>query len=1324
MDPIGGMIDGLTSIVKNNLSKKDTEKKDLDLKSITSFTEDIEKDLQEIQKDLEKGDSFFIKTMKAAIQAIDPRDVKSQEVFNKKMQASLNISAIKSSDIKVSKSDRIGAVVIANILESIKDTYSTHALAQATDFRIFSHDIIANFIETNKILSKISTTLPTLSAVPAVVDTKAEEKQGTKEERGLDQVTAVALFAGDATKSLEFTKSFKMLTEEVATLRDFDSEKISTVFGKLVDFSAEASEMIDKTTLDVSRIVDFEKSYVELVNATNTVTQAVESLKTPVIKFDFDAIKDFMTSYDSFLKSEGDVAVSLREQRQVSKTIAGSFEDIGKIFEAIDKVKTRPQLVVTGKAAFKGLDVWIKNLAKTSNTFKKHNAAIQDIKKTVKPIGQVAKSLNEISDSIEHSNGLGVKLWFKVKFTSFAWVKLWLKKIDEAFRPLSKQGATKKIAELIKPVRQVSESLLLISESINKSFFSLMKSNILWGSTTGRKDPFRGVVNFFTLAEESLSKNLPKNTKFKQMSKNLKEATTFVKSLSAFTMTLVAMSPVFILFGGLTRLLSGVVIKAIESTSEVINSMNSLIEEMNDLKPTSVLKATAACLLLIPFYVALTAAMFGTVIAGVLTLAFNAIGGPALLQEVKMVVTGIGEVITTAGTAIPLPVALLATASMFCTVVFMTALATALIPTIIASALSMAVIALGGGMTILTVVTSTFIPVAMMIGNPAVAVAAALGAVSAICLTVMFTALTVTMFAAALMCLPALVVAAAGAYTILPAVAIIAGVVFAVALIPLPVILLAAVNAVLLNLMMIPLTTAFIFAAIAAVVSIPIVVFSVPLLLATLTITMLTSLIASINPITVAFAAVNAVLLNVMMVPFCIALGLLFVASLLAAAVNATGAVFNFFWLTVMLNDFLYRLAFLTPALLIAIISTTLLSVWAALLIPALIMITLAGALAVTATLGLVALGAFFTGLSVLGLLSVGMIIAVVPLILFSLELWGLGAAMYKGISSILEAIELVQKYPEDYWKQGFKSFGAIIKGISEAMDNVGFFEALKDLAKLESLGTGMEKMLAAVRRLADLKIDDAEASVRKLGPIVSGVSEIADSISKGDMKDFAAAMENLSKATDPLRSVAYDLRKVGESLSGFNFDITNLKSFINQFARMDSNEIADFKKAGNNLSSALKTMPLKDLSSFADSYAKLNGKMGGVASDLGSASGSLKVDGLDKSADSVNNLSTSFGDLNQQIKELSENKETLELLQGLMGGESKDSSKKGIGGLISGLFNNDGKNKSAALSGGTTGAFIGTEKSLDDIYRVLDEINQKIAPNEKQSWATGKQSS
>ena len=1312
MDPIvGGMIDGVKSIV-GNLSKGNAEKKD-------SITSSIEKDLQEIQKDLENGDSFFIKTMTAAIQAIDPHDVKAQEVFNKQMQSSLNISAIKPSDIKVSKSDRIGSVVIANILESIKDAFTTRALTQATDFRVLSHDIVANFIETNKILSKISTTLPTLRTVPAVVDVR---KQDTKKERGLEQVTAVALFAGDATKSLEFTKSFKALTEEVSKLKNFDSEKISAVFGKLVGLSTEASNMIEKTTLDVSRIVDFERSYAELVEATNTVTQAVESLRTPVIKFDFDAIKDFMTSYDSFLKSEGDVAVSLREQRQASKTIAGSLEDVSRIYEAIDKVKTRPQLVVTGQAAFKGLDVWISGLAKTSNTFKKHGAAIQDIRQTVKPVSEVAKSLNQISDSIEHSNNLGVKLWLKVRLTSFAWIKLWLKKIDRAFKPLtSKQGTIREITAVVEPIRQVSESLLLVSESINKSFFSLMKSNILWGSATGRSDPFRGVVNFFTLAESALTKSLPKSEKFKRMTTSLKEATALVKSLSAFTMTLVAMSPALILFGGLTRYLSGVVVRAIESTSEVINGMSSLIEEMNDLKPTSVLKATATCLLLIPFYVALTAAMFGTIVTGVLTLAFNAIGGPAMLQAVRTVVTGIGEVVTTAGTAVPLPVALLATASMFCTVAFMTVLAAALIPTIMAAALSQAVLALGGGVTILTVVTSTFIPVAMAIGNPAVALAAALGAISAVSLTVMFTALTVTMFVAVLASLPALVVAAAGAYTILPAVAILAGVVTALTLIPLPMILLAAANAVLLNLMMIPLTAAFMVAAIAAIVSLPIVAFSAPLLLAALTITTLTSLVASINPVTVAFAAMNAVLLNVMMVPFCLALGLLLVASLLAAAVNGSGATINFFWLTVMLNDFLYRLAFLTPALLLAIISTTLLSVWAALLIPALVMITLAGALAVTATLGLVALGAFFSGLSVLGMLSIGMALAIVPLLLFSLELWGLGAAMYKGISSILEAIELVQKYPETYWKQGFKSFGAIIKGISDAMDNIGFFEALGSLAKLESLGVGMEKMLIAIRELANIKIADAEASARKLGPIISGISEIAGVVDKGDMKDFAAAMESLAKATDPLRSVAEDLKAVGESLSGVRFDITNLKSFINQFARMDKNEIADFKKAGNNLGSALKTMPLKDLSSFADSYAKLNGKMGSVASDLGSASGSLKVDGLDKSADSVNNLSTSFGDLNQQIKELSENKETLELLQGLMGGDSKGSEKKGIGALVSGLFNNDGKNKSAALSGGTTGAFIGTEKSLDDIYRVLDEINQKIAPNEQASWATGK---
>lgn len=404
-----------------------------------------------------------------------------------------------------------------------------------------------------------------------------------------------------------------------------------------------------------SFIKTFGSAISSLKNIPNVIVTPFKNISSGIgkaITKPFAAIKDgFTKTFDGFK------SFFLAIPQKFSKLFGGVKNFFGKIFTKKDKK-------AEGKGDISAVAIFAGDTLDASQFIKSFNKIIKDINKMksidTKKLEQSSKDIKQWADSF-NKEILSIKI-DQSKIRKFEGnLKTALKAIDSInfgiikSVPLTKISSllykkgdefkginnfstsvnnmvdsssidSKKASELaskVKPVADIAKSIKDISVNVILSYIPMKLLNIMFKS---EKTPiFNGIKNYLKALDTNLieSKEMPNAAKAKKVSRQVAAVSDVAKKVKNFAMSALRMSITLFVTGGLLNKLKNSTIKSLTTISEIVTKIGESIDAFSKIKLGKIVAVTGVCILLVPYFTALTAALIPMGIATALAIGVN-----------------------------------------------------------------------------------------------------------------------------------------------------------------------------------------------------------------------------------------------------------------------------------------------------------------------------------------------------------------------------------------------------------------------------------------------------------------------------------------------------------------------------------------------------------------------------------------------------------------------------------------------------------------------------------------------------------------------------
>ena len=552
-------------------------------------------------------------------------DVKKLMDKNKMVASQLNTGAKNVSEIKSSSSDRIGFVVLANMLSEFFDSVLGDLDIQTQSLSLKNKDAKK---EKTKSIKKQDSGMMSKTFANAVNSFKSIPSK------------IVAPFKGIAGKiSGTFKGISRMITAPFNKIKDGISDIFTKAkgfftgipkllggfFGKLNPFKKKDNKGGDAGSVAI--IAGDATGASQYMTTFKKITKQLKRIK-PI---DTKQLQEISKSITSWAKSFNKDILSLKinnadienfaiSVEKSSEAIKKASKHIIKSIKLNDKITKMVGRKTTG--IFSGIKNFMIGLNKSLGEIENMDDVAQNIK-NVKTISlYLVDTSHYIIDSIPSL--LLVRGLMVVK--PFTGIEKWVKGIKSTFGKKNTQDAVKKSEKSVEAIKNISVNLLTISKSIVKSFVPMMIVTAMFKSEKLSDLYFSGIVNYSKALDKSLvnNKDMPDEKKLKKTSKVTSSILKITETLQklvgkiiVFGFTLLLLLPVLFI----TKLAVVKGMKMVGSQMEAIGEATTKMKK--SLKLGNILLATLSLIMMIPMFTVMLALLPIILVATGLTMLLN-----------------------------------------------------------------------------------------------------------------------------------------------------------------------------------------------------------------------------------------------------------------------------------------------------------------------------------------------------------------------------------------------------------------------------------------------------------------------------------------------------------------------------------------------------------------------------------------------------------------------------------------------------------------------------------------------------------------------------
>lgn len=457
----------------------------------------------------------------------------------------------------------------------------------------------------------------------------------------------------------------------------------------------------------------------------------------------------------------------------------------------------------------------------------------------------------------------------------------------------------------------------------------------------------------------------------------------------------------------------------------------------------------------------------------------------------------------------------------------------------------------------------------------------------------------------------------------------------------------------------------------------------------------------------------QATAVTLLLIPYFTALIVAFIPMALAARIAVKINKLNpddaFTALTKSLSTMLMRLSNLKKELGWGILTLGLLIVFSTLLLTATTLLTLSLPLVLTASLGLVAAAGMFLALMLVSMVAKQCLVGILIVAACSLLLAVVGISLYVAVKSLSKVADLVVKN----FKTLLKGFGELIlvfgalalAGAASALAAATLPAMLINAALLLPVSIILSK---ALTKLIEMPSPDGLASkvlglaLVFLALVPASVAAAAGAAAAVVMKvslfligdTMVNAFKVIQNASDAAKNV--DSKALDAGVASIQNLTNNIRSF----------DFSILKKKFKEIDKGLSAAPsVKDTKKFADSINVLGTIDMGLVSNF-TSSFNAQFSSLVDSKNVIDSLSASIHSLSAELKNVSKQKDAIKILKDI---KSNSGSASG--------FVSDIKAKLAGASNKGASQTPSSGKTVDDLYDLLSQINNKIEEKKAPSW-------
>lgn len=553
-------------------------------------------------------------------------DVKKLMDKNKMVASQLNTGAKNVSEIKSSSSDRIGFIVLANMLSEFFDSVLGDLDIQTKSLSLKNKDAKK---EKTKSVKKQDSGMMSKTFANAVNSFKSIPSKIVAPFKGITEKISGAFKGVSKMITAPFNKIKDGISGVFTKAKGFFTgipKLLGGFFGKLNPFKKKDNNKGGDAG-SVAIIAGDATGASQYMTTFKKITKQLKRIK-PI---DTKQLQEISKSITSWAKSFNKDILSLKinnadienfaiSVEKSSEAIKNASKHIIKSIKLNDKITKLVGRKTTG--IFSGIKNFMIGLNKSLGEIEN----IDDIAQNVKNVKTISLYLVDTSRYIIDSipSLLLVRGLMVVK--PFTGIEKWVKGIKSTFGKKNTQDAVKKSEKSVEAIKNISVNLLTISKSIIKSFVPMMIVTAMFKSEKLSDLYFSGIVNYSKALDKSLvnNKEMPDEKKLKKTSKitsSILKITETIQKLVGkiiiFGFTLLLLLPVLFI----TKLAVVKGMKMVGSQMEAIGEATTKMKK--SLKLGNILLATLSLIMMIPMFTVMLALLPIILVATGLTMLLN-----------------------------------------------------------------------------------------------------------------------------------------------------------------------------------------------------------------------------------------------------------------------------------------------------------------------------------------------------------------------------------------------------------------------------------------------------------------------------------------------------------------------------------------------------------------------------------------------------------------------------------------------------------------------------------------------------------------------------
>ncbi len=553
-------------------------------------------------------------------------DVKKLMNKNKMVASQLNTGAKNVSEIKSSSSDRIGFVVLANMLSEFFDSVLGDLDIQTQSLSLKNKDAKK---EKTKSVKKQDSGMMSKTFANAVNSFKSIPNKIVAPFKGIAGKISGA-FKG---VSRMVTAPFNKIKDEISGI--FTKAKgfftgipklLGGFFGKLNPFKKKDNKGGDAGSVAI--IAGDATGASQYMTTFKKITKQLKRIK-PVDTKQLQEISKSITSWaKSFNKDILSLKINNADIENFAISVENSSEAIKKASKHIIKsIKLNDKITKMVGRKTTGIFSGIKNFMVGLNATLGQLKGVDALTQNISNIKTISSDLTKTSFFIMASFvPLILIRAYMIMKKPFEGIKKWTEGIKSTFGTKAIENAAKKSAKTVEHIKDISVNLLTMSKSIVKSFIPMMIVALMFKSKKLSDLYFSGIVNYSKALDKALvnNKDMPDEKKLKKTSKITSSILKITETLQklvgkiiVFGFTLLLLLPVLFI----TKLAVVKGMKMVGSQMEAIGEATTKMKK--SLKLGNILLATLSLIMMIPMFTVMLALLPIILVATGLTMLLN-----------------------------------------------------------------------------------------------------------------------------------------------------------------------------------------------------------------------------------------------------------------------------------------------------------------------------------------------------------------------------------------------------------------------------------------------------------------------------------------------------------------------------------------------------------------------------------------------------------------------------------------------------------------------------------------------------------------------------